>query len=199
MRELLGMSGAILSLALLMGGPARANTYTFTFTGSEYDVDATITGTQDGSFVDITSITGTIDGPGNSDTTIASLITQAGTPPGQSYYTQPSSGNMWLYDDVWNPSGSPFLDNAGLLFTDDLGNIFNLYSTTATQYYLSLNSPQTLFDPGDPGTLTDAPVTPIPGTAWLFIGGLACLALLRGLGTQKRKAAADGSISPLAI
>jgi hypothetical protein len=186
----------LLGAALFSGAPAFATTfdqYSLTFQGSTvgssyFDVLATILveGT------DVESISGLVSGQDPNiygPSTPLTLITQAGTPPGQSTYTSGATGQQWNYDDEYFAAGDPVVDNNGLLFTDGTGNIFNLYSV-GTTYYLSVDSPSSLFNPGDPGILTVATlapvVTPLPSTWTMLIAGFFGLGFLALRGRKQR-------------
>ena len=101
-----------------------------------------------------------------------SWITAQGT-----YYD--SSGLGWNYDDVLFTNGQPAFDNNGPLFsfqtsagTDILGNLYSVGS----QFYLSVDNPTGLWNPGDPGTL-QVSVIPIPAALPLFATALGAVGL----------------------
>jgi len=163
---------ATVSLAglLAFAVPARAGVYELTFTGTNFDVTAWFT--TDASN-DILSIIGNVfpetpltAGFGGS---ISGLITQAGTPPGEGTYN-----GTWNYDDVYNTSNNPSFDNNGVLFAFDSGNIGNIYSVPgvpgSNTYYLSVNSPASLYNPGDAGTLSVSAVPELSTWAMMVLG-----------------------------
>src|SRR5277367_3924009 len=123
MRNWLAAGTLVLALAT---SSAKAATYNVDFTSSAFDVYATIvTGAAaPGGGYDITSISG-YDTSALGTYNITGLITGVGTPPAQGVYYAPS-GNGWYYNDVFYPSGGPYVDNNGPLFTDADNNVLNL-------------------------------------------------------------------------
>ena len=175
--------------------PAQANTYDVTFDGTNFDVNAVITtlSTPDslGGY-DITNIQGSVSAlnSGVSGGAITGLVTNLGapsTPPVQGTYYD-LGGLGWNYDDVLFTNG-PAFDNNGPLFsfqTSTGTTLANLYSV-GTQFYLSVDNPTALWNPGDPGTL-QVSATPVPAALPLFATGLGVVCLL--FWRKKRKAAA---------
>ncbi len=191
MRHWLALGAAALALA---GSPAKAATYNLDFTGSTFDVIATIvTGASaPGGGYDITSISG-YDTSKYGTYNITGLIKAPGTPPNQGVYYA-SNGLGWTYNDVFYPSGNPYVANSGPLFADASGNIMNLYSTGPNTYYLSVDNPGgSLWNPGDRGTLTAGPggvsQTPLPSTWMMLIAGIVGLGFLAYRGTKGNSAA----------
>lgn len=184
---------AVGTLALVLASTsAKANTYDVDFTGSVFDVNATITtgAAAPGGGYDIISITGTDTSSLFGTQNITGLVTANGTPPSQGTYYA-SNGLGWNYNDVFYPS-APYVDNNGLLFTDADGNYLNLYSV-GTSYYLSVDNPGgSLWDPGDLGTLSvsDPPsVAPLPSTWTMLLAGLVGLGFFAYRGTKKSSVA----------
>ena len=101
-----------------------------------------------------------------------------------------SGGLGWNYDDVLFTNGQPAFDNNGPLFSFQTSGgtdiVANLYSV-GTQFYLSVDNPSGLWNPGDPGTL-QVSATPVPAALPLFATGLGVMGLL--FWRSKRKAAA---------
>jgi hypothetical protein len=175
-------------LVALAASPAKATTYDVNFVGSFFDVFAEITTTGasvGGGGFDVTSITGydiTNTASSSSHISITGLVTNTSQP-------NPFNNGVYIYDNVYYPLGGPFVDNAGILFTDASGNILNLYSVGPESYYLSAVSPGgSLYNPGDPGILTDSVVTPLPSTWTMLIVGIVGL----GFFTYRRK---SGSVA----
>lgn len=180
--KILGAAGICLGLSLGTTISANASTveYAFSFTGTAYSGSGDIfVGSNPvvSNGYDITGITGSINGPSPTFGVITNLDTQPGTPNATGLYTDPATGNQWLYNDVLYTSGVPF-DYYGALFS--FGNsgqyIGNIYSI-GTQLYLSV-SQGAYFYPGDPINLSVSQ-TPLPAAALLFGSGLAGLSLLR--------------------
>ena len=182
------------TLVLALGSSSvKANTYTLDFTGSVFDVFATITtgAAAPGGGYDITSITGYDTSTLFGKQDITGLVTANGTPPNQGTYYA-SNGLGWYYNNVFYPSGGPYVDNNGPLFTDANGNYLNLYSV-GTSYYLSVDNPGgTLWNPGDLGTLSASdppPSTPLPSTWTMLIVGFVGLGYFAYRGAKKSSAA----------
>ena len=191
------LAAAFLGSGFLGALPANANTYDVTFDGTNFDVTAVITtlSTLDslGGY-DITNIQGSVTAlnagvTGGTITGLAPNPLPSGTPPAQGTYYD-LSGLGWNYDDVLFTNGQPAFDNNGPLFsfqtsagTDILGNLYSVGS----QFYLSVDNPTGLWNPGDPGVL-QVTATPIPAALPLFATGLGLVGLLFWRG--KRKAAA---------
>ena len=101
-----------------------------------------------------------------------------------------SGGLGWNYDDVLFTNGQPAFDNNGPLFsfqtTAGTEILANLYSV-GSQFYLSVDNPTGLWNPGDPGTL-QVSATPVPAALPLFATGLGLVGLL--FWRRKRKSAA---------
>ncbi len=113
------------------GVPARADKFTFTFSGSGFSGSGFLFGSPDpfasGAF-DIASATGTING--------SSIAIAAGSMSNSSRAVADPSGKF-LVDDVIYLNGShgnlggdyaSFLDNEGLLFADASSTLYNVYS-----------------------------------------------------------------------
>jgi hypothetical protein len=171
------------SVALALAvSPAKANSYDLTFIGSFFDVFAEINTDAGG---DVTSITGyDIAGAGPHNSGLG-LVTNPTQP-------NPFNNGVYIYDNVFYPSGSPYVDNGGILFTDSSGNTLNLYSVGPDSYYLSALSPGGgLYNPGDPGTLT-AVASPLPSTWTMLIAGFVGVGFL-AFGGKKRNVAATAA------
>jgi hypothetical protein len=156
-------------LFALAASPAKATTYDVNFVGSFFDVFAEITigAPVGGGGYDVASITGYDTAGAGPHNLITGLVTNPTQP-------NPFNNGVYIYDNVYYPSGNPFVDNPGILFTDASGNILNLYSTGSESftYYLSAVSPGGgLYNPGDVGRLTDSVVTPLPSTWTMLIAG----------------------------
>jgi hypothetical protein len=179
---------AVFPLVLVLASPsAKANTYSVDFTGVieggvSFNVDATIvTGgavpsDPGGYYID--KITGTVTSTGSGTQTITGLIpTSPSTAIGSYFVFYAPSGNGWYYNNVFYPSGSPYLDYYGVLFTTggSVTNYLNLY-TIGLSYYLSVDNPQALWDPGDPAVTTAVTPTPLPSTWVMLLGALVGLA-----------------------
>ncbi len=180
-------------VATFAASPARANSYNVTFNGaiSFFDVFVTIdTGAYvGGGGYDVTSVTGTDTSTVDGGPYSLTLVTAAGTPPNS------TDNGTWIFDDVFYPSGSPYyVDNSGLLFTDSNGNTLNLYSTgsgLSTAYYLSVDTPSSLYNPGDPGIITGVTetATPLPSTWTMLIAGFFGFGFLAYRGSKRHSAA----------
>jgi hypothetical protein len=203
MRSWLSVFTLVLVLA---SSSAKANTYSVDFTGViegsvSFNVDATIVtggavpGDPGGYYID--KITGTVTStaPGFGTQTITGLIpTSAGTPIGSYFvFYAPISGNGWYYNNVFYPSGSPYVDYYGPLFTtgNPVNDYLNLY-TIGSNYYLSVDNPPSLWDPGDPAVTTSVTQTPLPSTWVMLLTALVGLAFFayRGKGRPTSIAAA---------
>jgi hypothetical protein len=184
MRSWLSVFTLVLVLA---SSSAKANTYNVDFTGVvegsvSFSVDATIVTTgaapSGGSYID--KITGTVTStaPGFGTQTITGLIpTIAGTQIGSYFVFYAPSGNGWYYNNIFYPSGSPYLDYYGVLFTtgNPVNDYLNLY-TIGSNYYLSVDNPPSLWDPGDPAVTTAVTQTPLPSTWVMMLTALVGLA-----------------------
>ncbi len=188
------VAATLAGLGLLGTLPAEANTYDVTFSGTNFDVSAVITtlSTLDslGGY-NITNIQGSVTGlnGGVAGGAITGLVSNLpGTPPAQGTYYD-SSGLGWYYDDVLFTNGKPSFDNNGPLFgfqtSGGIDVLANLYSV-GSQFYLSVDSPTTLWNPGDPGSL-QVTATPVPAALPLFATALAVVGML--LWRRKRMAA----------
>jgi hypothetical protein len=172
---------AVFTLVLVLSPSAKASTYNVDFTGViegsvSFNVDATIvtggavSGDPGGYYID--KITGTVTStaPGFGTQTITGLIpTSAGTPVGSYFVFYAPSGNGWFYNNVFYPSGTPYVDYYGPLFTtgNPVNDYLNLY-TIGSSYYLSVDTPPPLWDPGDPAVSTSVAQTPLPST-WVML------------------------------
>ena len=195
-----GVGYAALAAAFLGSGflgalPAKANTYDVTFDGGNFDVNAIITtlSTQNslGGY-NITNIQGSVTALNGTVTggTIVGLAPNplpSGTPPAQGTYYD-LGGLGWNYDDVLFTNGHPAFDNNGPLFsfqtsvgTDILANLYSV----GTQFYLSVDNPTGLWNPGDLGSL-QVSATPVPAALPLFATALGLAGLL--FWRSKRKA-----------
>jgi hypothetical protein len=196
-----GIGYAVLGAAFLGSGflgavPASANTYDVIFDGANFDVNALITtqSTLDslGGY-NITNIQGSVTAlnagvSGGTITGLAPSPLPSGTPPAQGTYYD-SGGLGWYYDDVLFTNGNPAFDNNGPLFSfqTNAGTVLaNLYSV-GSQFYLSVDNPTGLWNPGDLGTL-QVSATPVPAALPLFATALGVVGLL--FWRSKRKAAA---------
>jgi hypothetical protein len=167
----------VVAVGGLLGAlPAKASTYDTHFVSSSFDVVADIT--IDGSN-NITSITGTVTGPGLLPITPISGL-------------EPLGNSSWNYDNLFSPLGNPYVSNGGFLF--DAGawayNIYSVFSGEAYIYYLSTFNPDgTLYNPGDPGIFASVVAeTPLPAALPLFASGLGAMGLFGW--RRKRKIAA---------
>jgi hypothetical protein len=153
---------AVGALALSLSVPARAATYVASFDGSVFDVSAQIT--TDGSD-NITAISGAV----------------AGINGGPISGLEPLGNPDWLYDNKFFSSG-PHVSDLGILFNAGLF-LYNLYFEDSAYLLSTFNPDGSLWDPGDPGTLSVAQ-TPLPGAIWLFGSALAGLT---GLIARRRR------------
>ena len=174
----LRMLGTVLGLALCATLPAKATTldYAFKFTGAfSGSGDIFVNSTKDslGGY-DITGITGSIQGPTSG--AITNLDTALGTPNATGLFTDPVTGNQWLYNDVLFTSGVPF-DNNGVLFNFGSQFVGNIYSV-GTQLYLSVSQPSAFFNPGAAIRLSVSQ-TPLPAALPMFLTALGGLWLAR--------------------
>jgi hypothetical protein len=138
-------AGALACAAL----PAQASTYTADFTGSFFDVFATIT---TDACDNVIAITGNVTGPNGG---IINALEPLGNP-------------NWIYDNKFT-STDPHVSNGGILFLAN-GFDYNLYSVGSGPFgfFLSTFNPDgTLYNPGDAGTL-DVTQTPLPAAGLLF-------------------------------
>jgi hypothetical protein len=176
---MLRIAGAFLGLFLCATVPAQATTldYAFSFTsltGFSGSGNILVNSAVDSlGGHDITGINGSILGPASG--AIKSLDTQPGTPNATGLYTDPVTGNQWLYNDVLFTSGVPF-DNNGVLFSFGNKIVGNIYSV-GTQLYLSLSQPSADYNPGVAIKLTVSQ-TPLPPALPMFITALGGLFLV---------------------
>jgi hypothetical protein len=168
---------------------AQAATYSFDFstTDSVFAVTATITTADTLDAVggyDILSMSGTISGPGGGAIALEPNPFQ----PFPDYIV------TFLYDNVFFPGGTPYVDDNGILFSAG-GYDYNLYSDGPATYYLSSKNPAGDYATGqavafgDPvltGSITGAPE---PSTWALMLLGFAGLGLA-GLRKARRSDAA---------
>jgi hypothetical protein len=181
------LAATLSGLGLLGTLPAQANTYGVAFDGANFDLNAVITtlSTPDslGGY-DITNIQGSVTAlnagvTGGTITGLAPNPLPSGTPPAQGTYYD-SNGLGWNYDDVLFTNGQPVFDNNGPLFSFQTSGgidiLANLYSV-GSQFYLSVDNPTGLWNPGDPGTL-QVSATPVPAALPLFATGLGAAGLL---------------------
>jgi hypothetical protein len=191
---------------VLASSSANANVYNVDFTGIvegsvSFNLDAKIVtggavlGDPGGYYID--NITGTVTStlPGFGTQTITGLIpTSAGTPIGSYFVYYAPSGNGWYYNNIFYPSGSPNVDFYGPLFTtgSPVNDYLNLY-TIGSSYYLSVDNPQPLWDPGDPAVTTLVTSTPLPSTWVMLIVGFVGLLGFLAFGGKKRKVAATAA------
>jgi hypothetical protein len=170
-KSLLGFAAAAALLAAA-SMPAKADLlYGFDFTTANYDVNGTLT---TDALNDVLSISGNVSSTtaltAGTGGPITGLINGSGTPPAQGTYTAPS-GNAWNYNDVLYPSGPALVDNNGLLFSFGASDVGNIYTVGST-YYFSVDTPQSLYNPGDlviAGGITAA--VPEPSTWAMMILG----------------------------
>jgi hypothetical protein len=159
--------GAVFAGALACAAlPAQASTYTADFTGSFFDVFATIT-TDAGD--NVIAITGNVTGPNGGS--ISGL--------------EPLGNSLWIYDNMFT-SADPHVSNPGILFLAN-GFDYNLYSVGSGpfSFFLSTFNPDgSLYNPGDAGTL-DVTQTPLPAAGLLFGSTIVGASLLR----RRRKVA----------
>jgi hypothetical protein len=137
--------------------PAQASTYTADFTGSFFDVFATIT-TDAGD--NVITITGNVTGPNGGS--ISGL--------------EPLGNPSWNYDNLFTGT-DPHVTNGGILFLAN-GFDYNLYSDVGGIFLSTFNPNGSLYNPGDVGTL-DVTQTPLPAAGLLFGSTIAGAFLLR--------------------
>ena len=187
------------ALAAILSGlgvlPASANTYDVTFVGANFDVNAVITtlSTPDSSGgYDITNIQGSVSAL-NSGVT-GGTITGLATNPLPLLPLRPKvpimSQVVWVgitttcclqVDQL-----STTTDRCSVSRPSAELTLANLYSV-GTQFYLSVDNPTGLWNPGDPGRL-QVSATPVPAALPLFAAGLGVIGLL--FWRSKRKATA---------
>jgi hypothetical protein len=172
------LTAAVMAIGLAIGVPAQASTYNFSYSDGIVSASGTLTtGAADtglnGPGFDITGITGNVtDTLGTS--TITGLL-------GSGVCCQAPADNNIFY-----PSGTPFLDRAGLGFSGGNGEEVNIYYIT--NYFALVSTDNNLTSSGSgPGSFT-ADATPLPAALPLFASGLGALGLLGW--RRKRKAAA---------
>jgi len=176
------LAAAVMAIGLALGVQAHADTYNFSYSDSAISVSGTLTtGSADtglnGPGFDITGITGTVtDTSGTFNINNVPLLLGA-------CCDSPANNNIFYV------SGTPYLDLAGLGFSDSHGEWINLYyqnagPTPGYQAFVSLDQNVTTTGSG-PGALTIAPV-PLPGTLPLFATSLGALGLL---GWRRKKKA----------
>ena len=186
MRSLRMLGFAVLTImtgsVMLAAAPAKASTmdYNFSFTGALGD---NITGSfaANGVNIDPLSFVGLASGP-NANGSINGLITSP-----DPFYASPSQG--WTFSNTTD--GNAFTGD-GVLFQIGAGNYGNIYDSAGITY-LSLFTPDTLWNPGEIGRL-DISATPIPEPAGLFASGLALLIGVTYL--RKKKQGAGMSATP---
>jgi hypothetical protein len=174
-----------LTAALVCATTARADSYTFSFTGedtSDQQVSGTLTLTitpLGGGYYGITGVSGVV-GPNGGEDIINTTMSYdwAGTASyGDIYYT--AAGTGVEYDDILNLSGSGLIfDSYGLYMPTTIStkDVY-FYSSDDTYYFEHFKN--NVED--DSGTFT---ITPEPST-WLLLGsGLFALA---GLAWKSRK------------
>jgi len=103
-----GISAAILAMALVCVGGAKADTIHMNYTGTGISGSMDLVGTLIGGGVyQVTSVSGLENG-----TVIAGLVGGSGP----NYFVLPD-GSSFLYDNLINPTGNPALTNPGLLYS----------------------------------------------------------------------------------
>ena len=152
---------SVFASTILFGAAAHANTFDFTFTGTSFSVTGVLTtsNTLDSAGgYDVLTISGNVTGPISG--AITGLVSNPSQPNMATFYAP--SGRGWDYDNVaYSCSSSPFVDYWGVLFTFGTSEYANLYWNGA--YFLSVDTPGTLWDPGDRGVVADTdPPTPDP-------------------------------------
>ncbi|MDR3469801.1 MAG: PEPxxWA-CTERM sorting domain-containing protein [Xanthobacteraceae bacterium] len=188
--KLLGLAAAAAMVAGAMTSTAQASTFDITFTSPEVSINALATATPDGSFYDITGITGTVTS-GTTTYAITGLYGVAGSP------SNVQSDGTFTYDNVIaNIGGVLQWDGNGLAVTAGSANyVYNVFSDT----FYGLNNALLSTDPAvgtfattieTLGTGTIAAV-PEPSTwAMMILGflGLGVAAFRRKAGTALRAA-----------
>lgn len=164
---------ATLAVAAI-ASPALASVptdYNFSFANGNFSTTGTLTtsGAADSNgFYTITGINGTVTPTGG--TTLGGLT--LGTPP-----TATVADGTYTFDNLLNPTGSSLLTTNGFLFTDSLGDIFNIFASG--NGYAGINTPaggSTNYQTGTSGTLSVAAV-PEPATWAMMLVGFGGMGL----------------------
>jgi hypothetical protein len=182
--------GTLLGLVLFATFPAKASTldYAFNFTGTfSGNGDILVNSTKDslGGY-DILGISGSISGPTSG--TITNLVNTSTTPNATGLFTDPLTGNQWIYNDVFFAGGVPF-DNNGVLFNFGNKYVGNIYSI-GTQLFLSVSQPSAFFSPGAAIQMSVAQ-TPLPASLPMFLTALGGLWLVM---RRRNKKVSDAGI-----
>jgi hypothetical protein len=173
---------------MALAAPAQALQYSFDFEGVNLQAMGLLTTSDTPNAIngyDVISITGSVSGFLASGP-INNLVTDP-IQPNLFTFTGPS-GNAWNIDNTFFIPGTSF-DNNGVMFAFGGSNYGNLYSV-GSDIFLSIDTPQGLYNPGDIGSFTTAAVPgPIVGAG---LPGLitACAGLL-ALARRRRKQASD--------
>ena len=171
---------------LFAATPARADSYTITFTsGLTGALNLTATPQGGGSFL-VTGVTGSENG-----LTVGGLIA-----PNSSGFCGMPDGTGFIYDDRLFPASTTVFDNGGLLFTLIAGNgssIYeNLYSTGTSLYMESAYLANGASFPSDYSwvpvtfTLTDPPTVPSPEPSTLALCLVGMIGFVAVMSRQKK-------------
>jgi hypothetical protein len=132
MKKILGLMAGLLLLGAAVS-PAKADLYSFSFLSIDTFSTATgtfTTGAPNGPGFDITSISGSVTGPGGGS--ILGLIGGSAVYPGNI----PSPSGAFIVDNILFPSSDPTLTTNGVLFTTGVGNEWNMWGNSPNNYTL---------------------------------------------------------------